>query len=332
MKIALITGITGQDGSYLAELLVEKQYKVYGILRRSSSFNTGRIDHIFDKLHLIYGDVSDPLCIYSILVQMIKENPEGTIEIYNLGAMSHVKVSFETPYQTGQVCALGPLNFLEAVRQLDIMDRTKFYQASTSEMFGQSQAPQNEKTPFYPRSPYGIAKLYAFWMVKNYREAYGMFACNGILFNHESERRGGTFVTKKITDYVKTLDERDRPLQLGNVEAKRDWGHAKDYVRAMWLMLQHETPEDLVIATGTSITVREFIERTFAKKNVELIWCEETHSASDKKTGKVWVERNEKYCRPTEVDYLCGDASKARKLLGWKPEITLDDMIDEMLK
>ena len=267
MKIALITGITGQDGSYLAELLVEKKYKVYGIIRRSSSFNTGRIDHMYDKLQLVYGDVSDPLCIISVLTRITKENPEGTIEIYNLGAMSHVKVSFETPYQTGQVCALGPLNLLEAVRQLDIVDRTKFYQASTSEMFGASPGPQTEETPFYPRSPYGIAKLYAFWMVRNYREAYGMFACNGILFNHESERRGGTFVTKKITDYVKNIHNQTSPLQLGNLDAKRDWGHAKDYVRAMWLMLQHGTPEDLVIATGKAITVREF-----ATESIPMRW------------------------------------------------------------
>ena len=329
MKIALITGITGQDGSYLAELLVEKQYKVYGIIRRSSSSNTGRIDHIIDDLHLIYGDVSDPLCVTSVLVRIVKDNPEGVIEIYNLGAMSQVKESFETPYQTAQICALGPLTFLEAVKQLDIVDRTKFYQASTSEMFGASPAPQTEATPFYPRSPYGVAKLYAFWMVKNYREAYGMFACNGILFNHESKRRGGTFVTKKITDYVKNIHDQTSPLQLGNLDAKRDWGHAKDYVRAMWLMLQHETPEDLVIATGKAITVREFATKAFQRGGITLEW--DGNIGKGNRSGKVYIEQNADYFRPTEVDYLRGDASKARSLLGWKPEISLDDMIDEML-
>jgi GDPmannose 4,6-dehydratase len=329
MKIALITGITGQDGSYLAELLLEKEYKVYGIMRRSSSFNTGRIDHMFDKLHLVYGDVSDPLSVTSIMAKIAKENQTGIIEIYNLGAMSHVKVSFETPYQTAQVCALGPLNFLEAVRQLDIVDRIRFYQASTSEMFGASPPPQNEKTPFYPRSPYGVAKMYAYWIIKNYREAYGVFACNGILFNHESPRRGGTFVTKKITEYVKTLDTNTAPLQLGNLDATRDWGHAKDYVRAMWLMLQQETPEDLVIATGHAITVREFVEKTFCVKGINVVWIDNT--GYDAATNKVLIEQNEKYYRPTEVEYLCGDASKARRVLGWKPEISLDDMINEML-
>lgn len=330
MKIALITGITGQDGSYLAELLVEKRYKIYGIVRRSSSFNTGRVEHLFDHLNLVYGDIGDSLSVTGILTRIIKENPKGIIEIYNLGAMSHVKVSFETPYQTGQVCGLGPLNLLEAVRQLGIIDRTRIYQASTSEMFGASPAPQNEETPFYPRSPYAAAKMYAFWMMKNYREAYGMFACNGILFNHESPRRGGTFVTKKITDYVKDVENKNSPLQLGNLDAKRDWGHAKDYVRAMWLMLQQETPEDLVIATGKSITVREFVEKAFKAKGISITWVENT--GYDANTNKIMVEQNEKYYRPTEVDYLCGDASKAERLLGWKPQISLDEMIFEMLE
>ena len=330
IKTALITGITGQDGSYLAELLLEKGYTVYGILRRSSSFNTKRIDHIFRKLRLVYGDLSDPLCIVNILSTIKREVPHGTIEIYNLGAMSHVKVSFETPYYTAQTCAFGPLNILESVRQLDLVDRVKLYQASTSEMFGASPAPQNEQTEFYPRSPYGVAKLYGYWIVKNYREAYGMFAANGILFNHESPRRGGTFVTKKVTEYVKNIHKQSRPLQLGNLEALRDWGHAKDFVEAMWLVLQQDKPHDLVIATGKAITVREFVTRSFQRIGITLEWDGNTGKGAT--TGKVYVEQNEKYFRPTEVDYLCGDASKAKEILGWEPKITLDEMIDEMIK
>ena len=330
MRIALISGITGQDGSYLAELLIEKEYKVYGILRRSSSFNTERIEHIFDKIELVYGDVSDPLCITSTLNKIVKENPHGIIEIYNLAAMSHVKVSFETPYYSAQTCGLGPLNFLEAVRQLDIIDRVKFYQASTSEMFGKSAAPQNEETPFYPRSPYGVAKLYGYWIVKNYREAYGMFAANGIMFNHESPRRGGTFVTKKVTDYVKNIHKQKVPLQLGNLDAKRDWGHAKDYVRAMWLMLQQDQPHDLVIATGKSITVREFVTKAFQRGGITLEW--DGNTGKGERTGRVYVEQNSRYFRPTEVDYLCGDASKARQLLDWEPEFDVDGLIDDMLE
>ena len=328
MKTALISGITGQDGSYLAELLLEKEYTVYGIIRRSSNFNTQRIDHIFDKLKLVYGDVSDPLCITSTLTRIIKENPTGVIEVYNLAAMSHVKVSFDIPYQTTQSCGVGVLNFLEAIRQIGD-ERIRFYQASTSEMFGSAKAPQNEQTPFQPRSPYAISKLYAYWMVRNYREAYGMFACNGILFNHESPRRGGTFVTKKITDYVKHFEKQDKPLQLGNVESLRDWGHAKDYVRAMWLMLQHKKPLDLVIATGKTITVRDFVNLTFGMRGIYLHWKD--GCGYNMEDGSLLVERNEKYFRPTEVDYLCGDATKAQQLLGWKPEITLEQMIHEML-
>ena len=329
MKVAIITGITGQDGSYLAELLLEKEYKVYGILRRSSSFNRQRIDHIADKLSLLYGDVSDPLCMTSSLTKISKECPNGIIEIYNLAAMSHVKVSFETPYYAAQSCGLGPLNILEAVRQLDLSNRVRFYQASTSEMFGQSPPPQNEETPFYPRSPYGIAKLYGFWLVKNYREAYDMFACNGILFNHESSRRGGTFVTKKVTDYIKNIEKQKSPLQLGNLDAKRDWGHAKDYVRAMWLMLQQDEPHDLVIATGRAISVREFVEKAFQQGGITLEW--DGNTGKGERTGKIYVEQNAKYFRPTEVDYLCGDASKAKEILGWEPEYSLDGMITEML-
>ena len=329
MNLALITGVTGQDGSYLAEFLLEKGYKVYGIIRRSSSFNTQRIEHMFDKIHLIYGDVSDPLCVTSTLNQIIKENPKGTIEIYNLAAMSHVKVSFETPYYSAQTCGLGPLIFLEAIRQLDIIDRTKFYQASTSEMFGSSPPPQNEETPFYPRSPYGVAKLYGYWIVKNYREAYGIFGANGILFNHESPRRGGTFVTKKVTDYVKNFHTQKEPLQLGNLDAKRDWGHAKDYVRAMWLMLQQDTAHDLVIATGKAITVREFVTKAFQYGGITLEW--DGNTGKGKNTGRVYVEQNEKYFRPTEVDYLCGDASKARQILDWEPKFDVNELIADML-
>lgn len=330
MKKALITGITGQDGSYLAKLLLEKGYEVHGIIRRSSSINTKRIDHIFDNenLHLHYGDVTDSLSLMNVLK---KYEPD---EIYNLAAQSHVKVSFETPEYTAMVDGLGTLKILESVRLLNLEKKTKIYQASTSEMFGLVQeTPQKETTPFYPRSPYGVAKLYAYWIVKNYRESYNIFACSGILFNHESPRRGHTFVTKKIVDGLEAVSAgRKECLYLGNMNAMRDWGHAKDYVRAMHLMLQQDTPEDFVIATGEQYSVREFVEHCAPYFGLQILWEGDgiNEVGINKLTGKVIVRIDEKYFRPTEVETLLGDASKAKRILGWEPEYSFDDLVEDM--
>ena len=329
MKVALITGITGQDGSYLAEFLLEKGYEVHGIVRRSSLINTDRIDHIFNKIHLHYGDLSDSTNIIRVIQDV---QPD---EIYNLGAQSHVKVSFETPEYTGQVDALGTLRILEAVRLLSLEKKVRIYQASTSEMFGKVQEiPQKETTPFYPRSPYGCAKLYAYWMTKNYREAYGIYACSGILFNHESPRRGETFVTRKITRALKAISEgRQNVLKLGNLNAKRDWGHAKDFVEAMWLMLQQDQPDDYVIATGEQYSVREFVEDAAAYFNMDIQWEYDSNGKEvgiDKNTGLVRIMVDKKYFRPAEVDTLLGDATKAMNNLGWKPKTSFKDLVSDM--
>ena len=341
-KIALITGITGQDGSFLAEFLIEKGYEVHGIMRRSSSFNTGRIEHLYlDEwvrdmknkrlVNLHWGDMTDS----SSLVRIIREvKPD---EIYNLAAQSHVKVSFDVPEYTAEADAIGTLRLLEAVRLLGYEKRTKIYQASTSELFGLVQeVPQKETTPFYPRSPYGVAKQYGFWITKNYRESYGMFAVNGILFNHESERRGETFVTRKITLAAARIAQgyQDK-LYLGNLNALRDWGYAKDYVECMWLILQHETPEDFVIATGEYHTVREFCTLAFHEVGIELRWEGEgvDEKGIDQATGKVLVEVDPKYFRPAEVEQLLGDPTKARVKLGWNPRKTsFEDLVKIMVK
>ena len=330
-KIALITGVTGQDGSFLAEFLIEKGYEVHGIIRRSSSFNTGRIEHIYFEewvrdmkhsraLNLHYGDMTDSSSLIRIIQQI---QPD---EIYNLAAQSHVKVSFDVPEYTAETDATGTLRLLEAVRILGLEKKTKIYQASTSELYGLVQEiPQRETTPFYPRSPYGVAKLYGFWITKNYRESYGMFAVNGILFNHESERRGETFVTRKITLAAARIaaGEQDK-LYLGNLDALRDWGYARDYVECMWLMLQHDTPEDFVIATGEQHSVREFTERAFREVGINLRWEGEgiNERGIDTATGRVLVEVDPKYFRPAEVETLLGDPAKAKKLLGWNPSKT----------
>jgi len=333
-KRALITGITGQDGSYLAELLLEKGYEVHGVVRRSSSFNTARLEDIYEgpqepHRHLIlhYGDLNDASSLNRILRIV---DPE---EIYNLGAQSHVKVSFDTPEYTGEVTGLSATRLLEAIRELQI--RPRIYQASSSEMFGKvAEVPQSERTPFYPRSPYGVAKVYAFWMTVNYREAYDLFAVNGILFNHESPRRGETFVSRKITRAVGRIahGKQDR-LYLGNLDAQRDWGYAKDYVEAMWLMLQHDQPDDFVIATGETHTVREFCERAFARAGMELEWrgsgLEE--EGVDRRSGKTVVAIDPRYLRPTEVEILLGDASKAKAALGWSPRTSFSGLVDLMV-
>lgn len=319
-KHALITGITGQDGSYLAELLLDKGYEVHGITRRASISNTARIDHIIDKIKLHDGDLSDSSSLIRI-INLVQPN-----EIYNLAAQSHVQVSFDVPEYSGDVDALGVLRILEAVRILGLTKKTKVYQASTSELYGKvEEVPQRETTPFHPYSPYAVAKQYGFWIVKEYREAYGMFAVNGILFNHESERRGENFVTRKITlaagRIACGLQEK---LQLGNLDSKRDWGYAKDYVECMWLMLQHDTPEDFVIATGVQHTVREFTTLAFAHNGIELEWKGSgiDEKGIDKATGKVLVEVNEAWFRPTDVDNLWGDPTKAKTVLGWNPQKT----------
>jgi len=330
MKTALITGITGQDGSYLAELLLEKGYMVHGIIRRSSSINTGRIDHIYShpNLKLHYGDVTDSLSIMNILK---KYEPD---EIYNLAAQSHVKVSFETPEYTAQVDALGTLKILESVRLLNLEKKTKIYQASTSELYGLVQEiPQKETTPFYPRSPYGVAKLYGYWIVKNYRESYNMFACSGILFNHESPRRGHNFVTKKIVNGIEAVSAgRQECLYLGNIHAKRDWGHAKDYVKAMWLMLQQDIPDDFVIATGEQYSVKEFVERCAPFFGLKIRWegAGLNEVGIDTITNKIVVRVDEKYFRPAEVETLLGDSTKASSVLGWVPEHSFDDLVHDM--
>ena len=332
---ALITGITGQDGSYLAELLISKDYEVHGVVRRSSSFNTERIDHLYQDPHaqgrrliLHYGDLNDASSLNRILRIV---DPD---EIYNLGAQSHVRVSFDTPEYTSEVTGLGTIRLLEAIRELQI--RPRIYQASSSEMFGaRAEVPQRETTPFYPRSPYAVSKVFAYWMTVNYREAYGLFAVNGILFNHESPRRGETFVTRKITRAVGRIKYglQDR-VYLGNLEAKRDWGYAKDYVAAMWLMLQRDTPDDYVIATGETHTVRELCEKAFAAAGIELQW-EGSGSAEkgiDRTTGKTVIELDPRYLRPTEVDLLLGDASKARRDLAWEPTVTFDGLVKLMVE
>lgn len=332
MKHALITGITGQDGSYLAELLLKKHYVVWGLIRRASNFNTMRVDHILDKLNLEYGDLTDMVSILRILNKIKKENP-ASVEVYNLAAQSHVKVSFDLPLYTGQVDAIGTLNMLEAIRQSELQ-HVRFYQAGSSEMFGKVQAvPQTETTPFYPRSPYGVAKVYSYWITKNYREAYGMHASNGILFNHESPRRGKTFVTKKITDAVnKIARDPEHKLVLGNLDAKRDWGHAKDYVEAMWMMLQRGKPDDYVIATNETHTVRDFVEAAFSVHEKEVVWSGEGLNEVGTVDGRVVVRVDEKYFRPTEVDLLLGDSSKAERQLGWQKKYTFEKLVEEMIK
>merc|ERR1719204_2923214 len=326
---ALITGITGQDGSYLAELLLEKEYVVHGIIRRCSSFNTGRIDHIFDKIKLHYGDLVDSSNLCSIVA---KVRPD---EIYNLGAQSHVKVSFEEPEYTAQTDGVGTLRILEAIRTVGLEKTTRFYQASTSELYGLVQeVPQKETTPFYPRSPYAVAKLYGFWIVKNYREAYGMYACNGILFNHESPRRGETFVTRKVTRSLAKIHlGQMESFELGNLDSMRDWGHAKDYVEGMWLMLQQDKPDDFVLATGHMHSVREFVEAACAYIGMELEWegSGDTEIAKEKKTGIVRLRVNPKFYRPTEVEQLLGDPTKAKTKLGWAPKVDFKALVKDMM-
>lgn len=338
-RVAFITGITGQDGSYLAEFLIEKGYIVYGMLRRSSSINTQRIDSIFGhpKLKLVYGDIVDSANIHNIISRIKHENEEMTrFEVYNLAAQSHVQVSFEMPDYTGDVDALGTLRLLEAIRANHLTSIVRFYQASTSELYGKVQeVPQSETTPFYPRSPYAVAKLYAYWIVKNYREAYGMFACNGIIFNHESKRRGHNFVTRKITIGLGKILRGEAPyLELGNLDALRDWSHAKDQVRGMWLILQHDVPEDFVLASGVMRSVRSFVEKAFAHRGISVVWRGQgvEEIGVDVVTGKTVVVVNPKYFRPTEVEQLCGDATKARTVLGWTPEIFFDDLVREMVE
>ena len=331
MKVALITGITGQDGSYLAELLLEKGYEVHGIIRRASMINTHRIDQIYDNpnLTLHYGDLTDSTNLVRVIQ---KVQPD---EIYNLGAQSHVKVSFEMPEYTGQTDALGTLRVLEAVRLLGMEDRVRIYQASTSELYGLVQeTPQTETTPFYPRSPYGVAKLYGYWIVKNYREAYGMHCSSGILFNHESPRRGETFVTRKITRGLSRISVGLQDcLYLGNLNAMRDWGHAKDYVKAMWLMLQQDEPDDYVIATGEQHSVREFVEKSADYFGMKIEWMGEglDEIGFDWHTKRPVVKVSEKYFRPAEVETLLGDPTKAKEKLGWEPETTFDQLIEDMV-
>ena len=344
-KKALVTGVTGQDGAYLSELLLKKGYEVHGIKRRSSLINTARVDHLYQDpheanhhFHLHYGDLTDAMNITRI-IQEVKPD-----EIYNLGAMSHVKVSFEEPEYTANADGVGALRILEAIRLLGLTDKTKFYQASSSELYGLVQeVPQNEKTPFYPRSPYGVAKLYAYWITVNYREAYNIFACNGILFNHESPLRGETFVTRKITRGVAQIAlGLGSKIFVGNLNAQRDWGHAKDYVEAMWLMMQQQEPEDFVVATGKTTTVRDLCKMAFAAAGIEIAFkgtgnneqgvvVKNLNPEFDVKPGQVAVEIDPRYFRPTEVDLLIGDASKAKAKLGWQPKYTLEEMVNEMV-
>jgi GDPmannose 4,6-dehydratase len=328
MKVALITGITGQDGSYLAELLLEKGYEVHGIVRRASLINTHRIDHIYDAITLHYGDLTDA----TNLVRVIKQvQPD---EIYNLGAQSHVKVSFEMPEYTADVDGMGTLRVLEAVRLLGMESKVRIYQASTSELYGLVQeTPQSETTPFYPRSPYGVAKLYGYWIVKNYRESYEMYACSGILFNHESPRRGETFVTRKITQGLSRISNGLQDcLYLGNLDAKRDWGHAKDFVEAMWLMLQQDEPDDYVIATGTQYSVRDFIDEAAPYFGMKIVWMGKgiNEIGYDLNTKKEVVRVNPKYFRPAEVESLLGDATKAKEKLGWEPKTSFKQLVEDM--
>jgi len=328
MKVALITGITGQDGSYLAELLLEKGYEVHGIVRRASLINTHRIDHIYEKLNLHYGDLTDSTNLVGVIQQV---QPD---EIYNLGAQSHVKVSFEMPEYTGQTDALGTLRVLEAVRLLGMEDRVRIYQASTSELYGLVQeVPQKETTPFYPRSPYGVAKLYGYWIIKNYREAYGMHCSSGILFNHESPRRGETFVTRKITRGLSKISVGLQDcLYLGNLNAKRDWGHAKDFVEAMWLMLQQDEPDDYVIATGKQYSVRDFVDVAAPIFGMKIEWMGEglDEVGYDWNTKRPVVRVDPKYFRPAEVETLLGDATKAKEKLGWEPKTSFTELVEDM--
>ncbi len=335
-KVALITGVTGQDGAMLAELLLRKGYIVHGIKRRSSSFNTSRVDHLYVDPHekeirffLHYGDMTDA----ANLVRIVQETQPD--EIYNLAAQSHVQVSFETPEYTANADAIGALRLLEAIRILGMDQRVRFYQASTSEMFGNSPPPQNEKSPFCPRSPYGVAKLYAHWITVNYREAYGLHASNGILFNHESPTRGETFVTRKITRAAAAIEAGiQKKLYLGNLDAKRDWGHARDYVEGMWRMLQQQYPDDYVLATGKAHSVREFVELAFQKTNVNLVWqgIGLLEKGIDARTGEELIEIDAQYYRPTEVDILLGDATKAREKLGWRHITAFEDLVAEMIE
>ncbi|MFI5363042.1 MAG: GDP-mannose 4,6-dehydratase [Elusimicrobiota bacterium] len=337
MKRALITGITGQDGSYLAEFLLKKGYEVHGIKRRTSLFNTDRIDHLFQDLHekkvrfiLHHGDMTDSSSLQRV-VGSVKPD-----EIYNLAAQSHVAVSFQQPEYTADTAGLGALRLLETIRTFGLVKKTRFYQASSSEMFGQaSETPQRETTPFYPRSPYGAAKLYAYWITINYREAYGLYACNGVLFNHESPRRGETFVTRKITRGLSRIKlGLEKTLWLGNLEAKRDWGHARDYVEVMWLMLQQKAPADFVIATGRQHSVREFVDAAARELDIRLVWKGKGASERgvDARTGRTIISIDPRYYRPSEVDSLLGDAAKARRKLGWKPKIGFPELVREMAR
>ncbi|TFK54720.1 GDP-mannose 4,6-dehydratase [Heliocybe sulcata] len=336
-KVALISGITGQDGSYLTELLLSKGYEVHGIIRRSSSFNTGRLHHLYEDQHerpnkfkLHYGDLSDSTNLVYIIAQV------QPTEVYNLGAQSHVKVSFEMAEYTGDVDGLGTLRLLDAIRTCGLEKHVRFYQASTSELYGKVvETPQSETTPFYPRSPYGVAKLYAYWIVVNYREAYGMYACNGILFNHESPRRGRTFVTRKISRAVADIHlGKQSCLYLGNIDAKRDWGHARDYVEGMWMMLQQSKPEDFVLATGETHPVREYVEKAFGVVGTQLRWQGNgvDEEGIDTKTGKVVVKVDPRYFRPAEVDLLHGNPAKAERVLGWHRKVSFDALVKEMVE
>jgi GDPmannose 4,6-dehydratase len=338
-KVALVTGITGQDGSYLAEILLDKGYDVWGIIRRASNINTSRIEHIFDKLILRYGDLTDSSNLLLILAEISTKYISNleVLEIYNLAAMSHVKVSFEMPEYTSNVDGTGTLRLLEAMRSCSIPnEKIKFYQASTSELYGKVlEVPQSETTPFYPRSPYGVAKLYGYWITKNYREAYNLFACSGILFNHESPRRAHNFVTRKITIGLgKILRGEQDKLVLGNLNSLRDWGHAKDYAMGMWLILQQDKPDDYVLSTNEYHSVKEFVEKSFALKGFDIKWKGEgtNEIGYDEKTGRELIFVSEKYFRPTEVDELLGDSTKARTELGWKPEHSFDELVAEMVE
>lgn len=339
MKIALITGITGQDGSYLTELLLEKEYIVHGLIRRSSSINTQRIEHLLHNKNLIlhYGDVTDSTCLSMTLSKIKEEYKEmDRLEIYNLAAQSHVKVSFEMPEYTAETDGFGTLKFLEAIRINKLEKVARFYQASTSELYGKVQeVPQTETTPFYPRSPYGVAKLYSYWIVKNYREAYDMYACNGILFNHESGRRGHNFVTRKVTIGLgKILKGEETKLTMGNIDSLRDWGYAKDFVKGMWMILQQEKPDDFVLSTGEMHSVREFIEKAFSLKGFNIKWKGEgvNEIGYDEITGHELIFIDEKYFRPTEVEQLLGDSSKAKRELGWESETSFEELIKLMVE
>jgi len=339
MKVAFITGITGQDGSYLTELLIEKEYQVWGMIRRSSNINTGRIDHLFNNsnLRLRYGDLSDSVNILNILNDIVKSTPDlDRLEVYNLGAMSHVKISFDMPEYVADVDGVGVLRLLEALRNCSIpQSKIRFYQASTSEMYGKVvETPQTENTPFYPRSPYGVAKLYGHWITKNYRESYGMYACSGILFNHESPRRGHNFVTRKITIALgKIIEGTQKTLVLGNLDSLRDWGHSKDYVRGMWLILQQPTPQDYVLSTNEYHSVREFVEKSFALRGFIIRWkgSGTNEIGYDIVSGRELIFVSDAYFRLSEVDELLGDSTKARTELGWVPEYTFDALIEEMV-